>query len=82
MLSKSGFAWNPVSKIVECSDEVWATYVAANPDAKGLRGKDINANLSRQMDVSDDEYTPVFDYNENMVVDDLGDIEGNGSGHQ
>ncbi|XP_059625987.1 uncharacterized protein LOC132269018 [Cornus florida] len=42
MLSKSGFAWNPVMKMVECSDEVWTTYVAANPDAKGLRGKKID----------------------------------------
>ncbi|GMP65644.1 hypothetical protein CsSME_00026352 [Camellia sinensis var. sinensis] len=41
MLSKSGFSWNPMTKIVECSDQVWTTYVAANPDAKGLRGKKI-----------------------------------------
>ncbi|CAK9183453.1 unnamed protein product [Ilex paraguariensis] len=47
-----------------------------------LIGKYINANLSRQMDVSVDEYTPVFYHNEKMVVDNLGDIEGNGSGHQ
>ncbi|KAI8019293.1 Uncharacterized protein LOK49_LG04G03878 [Camellia lanceoleosa] len=41
MLSKSGFSWNPMTKMVECSDQVWTTYVAANPDAKGLRGKKI-----------------------------------------
>ncbi|CAK9138526.1 unnamed protein product [Ilex paraguariensis] len=52
------------------------TYTAA------LSGKDINTNLSRQMDVSDNEYTLVFDHNENTAVNDLGDIEGNGSRHQ
>ncbi|GMP79968.1 hypothetical protein CsSME_00035258 [Camellia sinensis var. sinensis] len=41
MLSKSGFSWNPMTKMVECSDQVWTTYVAANPNAKGLRGKKI-----------------------------------------
>ena len=30
MFSKSGFAWNPVAKVVECSDQVWATYVAVS----------------------------------------------------
>ncbi|GMP92754.1 hypothetical protein CsSME_00042842 [Camellia sinensis var. sinensis] len=37
MLSKSGFSWNPMTKMVKCNDQVWTTYVAANPDAKGLR---------------------------------------------
>ncbi|KAF5951199.1 hypothetical protein HYC85_009143 [Camellia sinensis] len=41
MLSKSGFSLNPMTKMVECSDQVWTTYVAANPDAKELRGKKI-----------------------------------------
>ncbi|KAI8007687.1 L10-interacting MYB domain-containing protein [Camellia lanceoleosa] len=41
MLSKSGLSWNPMTKMVECSDQVWTTYVAANPDAKRLRGKKI-----------------------------------------
>ncbi|GMP79969.1 hypothetical protein CsSME_00035258 [Camellia sinensis var. sinensis] len=30
-----------MTKMVECSDQVWTTYVAANPNAKGLRGKKI-----------------------------------------
>ncbi|CAL5415576.1 unnamed protein product [Camellia sinensis] len=34
MLSKSGFSWNPMTKMVECSDQ-------ANPNAKGLQGKRI-----------------------------------------
>ncbi|CAK9171144.1 unnamed protein product [Ilex paraguariensis] len=89
MLSKSGFIWNPVPKIVECSDEVWPTYIAANPDAKGLHGKridiidelaivcgndqvtrewtcsgkDINANLSRQMDKAMD-----LDINKTIIL--------------
>ncbi|XP_027342554.1 L10-interacting MYB domain-containing protein [Abrus precatorius] len=42
MLSQDGFWWNPNSKMIECdSDELWKKYVAANPDARGLRGKQI-----------------------------------------
>ncbi|XP_058203674.1 uncharacterized protein LOC131317959 isoform X1 [Rhododendron vialii] len=102
MLSKSRFSWNPVKKTVECSDEVWATYVAANPDAKHLRGKkiemlnelaimcgndqvcsakDLNANYSRKTNISDDEYSPISDFNDNVVVEDLCDIStGGGNG--
>ncbi|KAF8379719.1 hypothetical protein HHK36_029165 [Tetracentron sinense] len=34
MLSASGFAWNEISKTIECDDD-------AHPDAKGMRGKPI-----------------------------------------
>ncbi|KAL7206161.1 hypothetical protein ACSBR2_018969 [Camellia fascicularis] len=103
MLSKSGFSWNPMTKMVECSDQVWTTYVAANPDAKGLRGKkiemldelsivcgndqatgewacsgkDANANYSKKINDSEDEYSHLFDPIDNMVANDVGDIEGN-----
>ncbi|CAK9142034.1 unnamed protein product [Ilex paraguariensis] len=63
-------------KGIDMIDEL--AIVCGNDQAIGewaCSGKDINGNFSRQMDVSDDEYTPVFDHNENMVVDDLGDIE-------
>ncbi|KAL7218608.1 hypothetical protein ACSBR2_011804 [Camellia fascicularis] len=53
--------------MVECSDQVWTTYVAANLDAKGLR----------ETNDSEDEYSHLFDPIDNMVANDVGDIEGN-----
>ncbi|XP_065867355.1 uncharacterized protein [Euphorbia lathyris] len=42
MLSQDGFRWNPNTKMIECeSDELWKRYIAAHPDAKGIRGKQI-----------------------------------------
>ncbi|GMQ07476.1 hypothetical protein CsSME_00051649 [Camellia sinensis var. sinensis] len=49
MLSKSGFSWNPMTKMVECSDqELTVGYIhknngvmQANPYAKGLQDKKI-----------------------------------------
>ncbi|KAL2337289.1 hypothetical protein Fmac_011735 [Flemingia macrophylla] len=42
MLSQDGFGWNPNTNMIECdSDELWKNYVAAHPDARGLRGKQI-----------------------------------------
>ncbi|WCJ39219.1 hypothetical protein M5689_020225 [Euphorbia peplus] len=42
MLSQDGFRWNPNTKMIECeSDELWKRYIAAHPDAKGVRGKQI-----------------------------------------
>ncbi|KAI8569835.1 hypothetical protein RHMOL_Rhmol02G0307500 [Rhododendron molle] len=104
MLRKSSFSWNPVKRMVDCGDEVWATYVAANPDAKRLRvkkiemldelaivcsndqstgewvcsAKDLNANDSRKTNISDDEYSPISDFNDNVVGEDLCDISTGG----
>ncbi|XP_030965060.1 uncharacterized protein At2g29880 [Quercus lobata] len=42
MLSQEGFKWNPNTKMIECdSDDLWKRYVAAHPDARGFRGKQI-----------------------------------------
>ncbi|KDP40586.1 hypothetical protein JCGZ_24585 [Jatropha curcas] len=42
MLSQDGFRWNPSTKMIECdSDDLWKRYIAAHPDAKGVRGKQI-----------------------------------------
>uniref|UniRef100_A0A5B7BPA8 Myb/SANT-like domain-containing protein n=1 Tax=Davidia involucrata TaxID=16924 RepID=A0A5B7BPA8_DAVIN len=42
MLSQDGFTWNPNTKMIECdSDELWKRYIAAHPDARGFRGKQI-----------------------------------------
>uniref|UniRef100_A0A2N9HSW8 Myb/SANT-like domain-containing protein n=1 Tax=Fagus sylvatica TaxID=28930 RepID=A0A2N9HSW8_FAGSY len=42
MLSQDGFMWNPNTKTIECdNDDLWKRYVAAHPDAKGFRGKQI-----------------------------------------
>ncbi|CAK9137245.1 unnamed protein product [Ilex paraguariensis] len=70
-------------KKIDMIDEL--AIVFSNDQATGewaCLGKDINANSSRQMNDSDDEYTPIFDLNENTIVDDLGGIEGNGFAHQ
>lgn len=42
MLSQHGFTWNPNTRMIECdNDELWKRYIAAHPDAKGFRGKQI-----------------------------------------
>ncbi|XP_050232817.1 uncharacterized protein At2g29880 [Mercurialis annua] len=42
MLSQDGFRWNPGTKMIECdSDDFWKRYITAHPDAKGIRGKQI-----------------------------------------
>ncbi|XP_022992668.1 uncharacterized protein LOC111488942 isoform X1 [Cucurbita maxima] len=42
ILCRDGFQWNPTSKMIDCdSEELWKRYVAAHPDARGLRGKPI-----------------------------------------
>ncbi|GKU91415.1 hypothetical protein SLEP1_g5295 [Rubroshorea leprosula] len=42
MLNQDGFRWNPNTKMIECDNEdVWKRYVAAHPDARGFRGKQI-----------------------------------------
>ncbi|KAG4180861.1 hypothetical protein ERO13_A10G191100v2 [Gossypium hirsutum] len=42
MLSQEGFRWNPNTKMIECdSEDLWKSYVAAHPDAKGFRRKPI-----------------------------------------
>ncbi|CAK9172670.1 unnamed protein product [Ilex paraguariensis] len=70
-------------KKIDMIDEL--AIVSSNDQATGewaCLGKYINVNSSRQMNDSDDEYTPIFDLNENTIVDDLGGIEGNGFAHQ
>lgn len=43
MLSQDGFRWNPSTKMIECeSDDLWKRYIAVHPDAKGIRGKQID----------------------------------------
>ncbi|KAI8551165.1 hypothetical protein RHMOL_Rhmol06G0163900 [Rhododendron molle] len=42
MLSKSGFSWNPVKKMVECSDTVWATCGDFNDNVVGEDCDDIS----------------------------------------
>ncbi|KAJ6414525.1 hypothetical protein OIU84_003513 [Salix udensis] len=43
LLSQDGFRWNPSTKMIECeSDDLWKRYIAAHPDAKGIRGKQID----------------------------------------
>ncbi|KAJ8755737.1 hypothetical protein K2173_024281 [Erythroxylum novogranatense] len=42
LLSQDGFRWNPNIKMIECDDEdLWKRYLAAHPDARGIRGKQI-----------------------------------------
>ncbi|XVF82503.1 hypothetical protein PTKIN_Ptkin16aG0054400 [Pterospermum kingtungense] len=42
MLSQDGFRWNPNTKMIECdSEDLWKRYIAAHPDARGFRGKQI-----------------------------------------
>ncbi|KAJ7949420.1 Myb/SANT-like domain containing protein [Quillaja saponaria] len=42
VLSQDGFWWNPKSKMIECdNDELWKRYIAAHPDARSFRGKQI-----------------------------------------
>uniref|UniRef100_A0A2P2QQ67 Myb/SANT-like domain-containing protein n=1 Tax=Rhizophora mucronata TaxID=61149 RepID=A0A2P2QQ67_RHIMU len=42
MLSHDGFRWNPNTKMIMCDDEnLWKRYIAAHPDARGIRGKQI-----------------------------------------
>ncbi|GAV62729.1 Myb_DNA-bind_3 domain-containing protein [Cephalotus follicularis] len=42
MLNQDGFKWNPNTKMIECdSDELWKRYIAAHPDARAFRGKQI-----------------------------------------
>lgn len=42
LLCQDGFTWNPNTKLIECdSDDIWKRYVAAHPDARGFRGKQI-----------------------------------------
>lgn len=41
MLSQSGFTFNYLTKKVECSDEVWETYLKEHPKVKNLRYKRI-----------------------------------------
>ncbi|XP_057469048.1 uncharacterized protein LOC130758224 [Actinidia eriantha] len=42
MLSQDGFIWNPNTKMIECdNDDLWKRYIAAHPDARGFRGKQI-----------------------------------------
>ncbi|KAK9283191.1 hypothetical protein L1049_011427 [Liquidambar formosana] len=42
MLSQDGFTWNPNTKMIECdNDDLWKRYIAAHPDARGFRGKQI-----------------------------------------
>ncbi|XP_038700035.1 uncharacterized protein LOC119997228 [Tripterygium wilfordii] len=42
MLCHDGFRWNLHTKMIECdSDDIWKSYVAAHPDARGIRGKQI-----------------------------------------
>ncbi|XP_057976237.1 uncharacterized protein At2g29880 isoform X2 [Malania oleifera] len=42
MLSRDEFTWNPNTKMIECdNDDVWKRYIAAHPDARGFRGKQI-----------------------------------------
>ncbi|XP_028098225.1 uncharacterized protein At2g29880-like [Camellia sinensis] len=84
MLSKSGFSWNPMTKMVKCNDQVWTTYVAASKSrCKRTTGewacstKDVHANFSKKTNDSEDEYSHLFDPIDNMVENDVGDIEGN-----
>ncbi|XP_024018082.1 L10-interacting MYB domain-containing protein [Morus notabilis] len=42
MLCQDGFRWNPNTKMIECEhDELWKRYIAAHPDARQFRGKQI-----------------------------------------
>lgn len=42
LLSQDGFHWNPNAKMIECNnDDLWKRYIAAHPDARGFRGKQI-----------------------------------------
>lgn len=42
MLNQEGFGWNPNTKMIECDNEdLWKRYVAAHPDARAFRGKQI-----------------------------------------
>lgn len=43
MLTQNGFTWNPNTKMIECdNDDLWKRYIAAHPDARGFRGKQID----------------------------------------
>ncbi|KAF5952429.1 hypothetical protein HYC85_010373 [Camellia sinensis] len=42
MMNQDGFTWNPQAKMIECdNDDLWKRYIAAHPDARGFRGKQI-----------------------------------------
>ncbi|GLT74546.1 hypothetical protein SLA2020_463340 [Shorea laevis] len=42
MLNQDGFRWNPNTRMIECENEdLWKRYIAAHPDARGFRGKQI-----------------------------------------
>ncbi|KAK4379092.1 hypothetical protein RND71_000954 [Anisodus tanguticus] len=42
ILSQEGFSWNPNTNTIECEDDdLWKRYVAAHPDARAFRGKQI-----------------------------------------
>ncbi|KAJ8774216.1 hypothetical protein K2173_009647 [Erythroxylum novogranatense] len=43
MLSHDGFWWNSNTKMIECKDEdLWKRYIAVHPNARGIRGKQID----------------------------------------
>ncbi|XP_075073824.1 uncharacterized protein LOC107824901 [Nicotiana tabacum] len=42
ILSQEGFSWNPNTDTIDCEDDdLWKKYVAAHPDARAFRGKQI-----------------------------------------
>ncbi|KAG5626373.1 hypothetical protein H5410_011591 [Solanum commersonii] len=42
ILSQEGFSWNPNTNTIDCEDDdLWKRYVAAHPDARTFRGKQI-----------------------------------------
>ncbi|KAK6804781.1 hypothetical protein RDI58_002565 [Solanum bulbocastanum] len=42
ILSQEGFSWNPSTNTIDCEDDdLWKRYVAAHPDARTFRGKQI-----------------------------------------
>lgn len=42
LLSQDGFIWNPNTKMIECEDDdLWKRYIAAHPDGRVFRGKQI-----------------------------------------